>query len=94
MAHGTPHLTSLFLKSIPWTLAEFRHNRIVTYLDNIRKMRFLEDDDLRFLRRKHVNILFKLQNQIYRVYENLIVFLVVTNNKTIHAPTSKDCYIY
>ena len=42
--------------------------------------------------RNHANrILFTLHNQIQGV-KDLIIFLVVGNNKTIHAPTSRDCY--
>ena len=35
--------------------------------------------------------LFKLNIQMQGV-KNVIIFLVVGNNKTAHAPTSKDCY--
>ena len=41
--------------------------------------------------RNYANILFKLHNQMQGV-KNLIIFLVVGNDKTIHAPTSTDCY--
>ena len=30
----------------------------------------------------------------YRRYKNFIIFLAVANNKTILAPTSRDCYFY
>ena len=29
----------------------------------------------------------------YRVYENLIILLGVANNRTIHAPTSRHCFV-
>ena len=30
----------------------------------------------------------------YRVYKKLIIFLVIANDKMVHAPTSWDCYFY
>ena len=39
------------------------------------------------------DISFKLHNHL-RVYKNLIIFLVVANNKTIDAPTSRGCFIF
>ena len=44
--------------------------------------------------RNCANKLFKLHNQIKGLKKNLIIFLVVGNNTTIHVSTSRHCYFY
>ena len=101
MGHGsnTNHLKPS-LKSIRWTLAEFRHNGIMqSPLENYFNKCQQYKDERGLVKttiyvssgRSYANI-FKLHNQMQGVKKDLIIFLVVGNNKTIHAPTSRDCY--
>ena len=93
---------ALSLKSIPWTLPGFiaiglctHLLRIIsTYVGNIKKSEV--SWRRRFMFPQGETMLTYCPNSTikYRVCANLIIILVVANNKTIHAPTSRDCYFY
>ena len=72
------------LQSVSWSLAEFRHNKIVQSPHDMsttqRKVRSREDDNYS----NWVIINYGVYKGLYHIY-----FLLIANNKTIHSPTSR-----
>ena len=74
--------------SVPWVLAEFRHNRIVqSPHENYFKV-------CRQHKEKRSREDVKLDNQLWGVKRTLSYFLLVANKKTIHSRTSKIVISY
>ena len=90
-----PNITIIRLS--PWTLAEFRHNRIVQspHENHFNICRQYEEKFPQGEREGETMLTYYSKSTIKcRVLKKIIIFLVVGNNKTIHAPTSRDCYFY
>ena len=65
---------------------------ISTYVGSIKKWGVMKMMIYVSSGRNHANTLSKIHNQMQGVKR--IIILVVGNDKTIHVPTSRDCYFY